>query len=98
MAAQTRTQISRITVEEGGGGFRIRAESTWATLFYSFSERAYFLSKCPMAHANSLGANGCDAELMRHAIRLARIALERGDTPVGSVVRGGSPLCSIMWR
>lgn len=27
-----------------------------------------------------------DAEFMRQAIRLARIALERGDTPVGSVV------------
>ncbi len=27
-----------------------------------------------------------DAEFMRQALRLARIALERGDTPVGSVV------------
>jgi tRNA(adenine34) deaminase len=31
-------------------------------------------------------ATGRDVEFMREAIRLARIALERGDTPVGSVV------------
>ena len=31
-------------------------------------------------------ARGCDEEFMRQAIGLARVALERGDTPVGAVV------------
>lgn len=31
-------------------------------------------------------ARGCDEGFMRQAIGLARVALERGDTPVGSVV------------
>ncbi len=31
-------------------------------------------------------ARGCDEEFMRRAIGLARVALERGDIPVGSVV------------
>jgi tRNA(adenine34) deaminase len=38
------------------------------------------------AHLTPTVASDRDAEFMRHAIRLARIALERGDTPVGSVV------------
>lgn len=31
-------------------------------------------------------ASAAEMEFMRHALRLARIALERGDTPVGSVL------------
>lgn len=37
-------------------------------------------------YLNPAVATDRDAEFMRQAIRLARIALERGDTPVGSVV------------
>ncbi|MGH9431498.1 MAG: nucleoside deaminase [Terriglobia bacterium] len=37
-------------------------------------------------HPKPSDARAHDAEFMRQAIRLARIALERGDAPVGSVV------------
>ncbi|MGH9437054.1 MAG: nucleoside deaminase [Terriglobia bacterium] len=37
-------------------------------------------------HQKPRDARAHDVEFMRQAIRLARIALERGDTPVGSVV------------
>ncbi|MGH9325541.1 MAG: nucleoside deaminase [Terriglobia bacterium] len=37
-------------------------------------------------HAESSSSLARDQEFMRQAIRLARVALERGDTPVGSVV------------
>lgn len=50
------------------------------------------MNRAMQQRLGSIGAS--DAEFMRQAVRLAQIALARGDTPVGSVVVRGEKIIS----